>query len=130
IRGEARGLEAMPGDGFQRAAGEAGAVGGEEEGGFGRGELEPEEEEVLEIVLDLETAPAGAAGEGRWVQDEGVEFLAAAREARKDLEDVVGQEGMPGGGEAVEGEIFPAAVERFSGEIEAYGARSGQGGDD
>ena len=81
---------------------------------------------VSKSLLDLEAPAFVAAREGGRIEDDCVEDFAAAREAGKDVEHIVGEKAMPGGVEAVEGEVLPAAIERLFREIDADRLRAAE----
>ena len=84
-------------------------------------------EQPLEIALHLPAASLVAAGEGRGIEDDAVEAFPTAGEARENIEDVVGEKPVPVGGEIVQGEVLPAAIERLLRKIDAHGLGSAQG---
>lgn len=81
VGGLAAELEGKPGDAFELAAGEAGAVGRKEDARAGGGDFERGLEKRLEVALDLEAAALVAAGKGGRIEDDGVECFAAAGQA-------------------------------------------------
>ena len=128
--GEAFAFGALAGAVDHGGAVEFGAIGGEEEGAAGGGELEGGVEEVFEVELDLPAAAVVAVGEGGGIEHDHVEALAFAIEVGQCVEGVGGEETMAGGGEVVEGEVLFAASEGFFGEIDVDGFGAGEGGGD
>jgi hypothetical protein len=81
-------------------------------------------------VLHLPRFSCPGSGKRRRVQDNYIETLALPRQPRQNSEDIIGEEAMAVGGEAIADEVVHSAGERFAGKIDAERLRSGEAGDD
>src|SRR6188472_3957077 len=90
----------------------------EQNPGFALRHFERGQEQALEVMLDLPRLAGARARKGGRIENDRVKALAFSGQAREDSEDVVGEEAMAIGSEAVEGEIFLAAIERFARKID------------
>jgi len=130
VAGAAVELQGEVGEAFEFAAGEAGAVRGEENPRARGGDFDGVGEQGFQIVFDLEAAAFVAAGKGRRIQDDAVELFATSGEAGKDFEHIVGKETVRLEVDGVEREIGAAAVEGFFREVDAHGLGTGERGGD
>ena len=124
------GADGVGGDGFQSALVDGGTVGGQEDGCVAIAEWENGGEHVTEVFFYLETAAFVASGESWGVEDDAVELLFSAFEARENVHDVIGVEAVRFGRESVEDEVGFPAVEGFAGQVDAASFGTDAGGGD
>ena len=124
------GADGVGSDGFEGSLVEGGAVRGEQDGGVSLTERDDGGEHFPEMIFDLETAPLVASRKGGRIEDDAVELLFSAFEARENVHDVIGVEAVRFGRESVEGEVGFPSVEGFAGQVDAAGFGAGAGGGD
>ena len=93
---------------------QTGAIGRKQDASVALGHLERGQEQPFEIVLDLKRLAAVRARECRRIKNDDVELFALARQARQNLQDIVGEEAMIVRRQPIEGKIFASARRAIS----------------
>ena len=120
--------EEMANLGGQGKGSGVGVVDGEEEGALRGEELAAGEEERFELSINAESATAISVGEGRRIENDGIELFFAAEKSRENAANVFCPEAVLGPAKIVPSIIFFTADETAEGGVDVKGFGTDGGG--